>query len=105
LVFSVSHWLTAVILLAAFIVLMLEGTYRVWEKTDQNREATGESLEASGKEIGKPTLSPLILFTPEQGVMLSASVTAGDMTEVIQWEGLPNRQQTRHPDSGDKKRS
>jgi hypothetical protein len=37
LVFSLSHWVTAVVLMGLFIVVLLEGTYSVWYATDQQR--------------------------------------------------------------------
>ena len=37
LVFSLSHWVTAVVLMGIFIAVLLEGTYNVWHATDQKR--------------------------------------------------------------------
>jgi hypothetical protein len=53
LVFPVSGWLTTVAFMGLFIVVMLEGSYRVWHATDQARlsaetarDETTEELEA-----------------------------------------------------------
>jgi hypothetical protein len=43
LVFSLSHWVTAVVLMGLFIVILLEGTYSVWYATDQQRAALASS--------------------------------------------------------------
>jgi hypothetical protein len=46
LVYSISHWLTAVVLMGVFILALLEGTYRVWDSTDQQRAAlTSEAAQ------------------------------------------------------------
>lgn len=46
LVFHVSHWLTAVIVAAAVVIVVLEGSYRVWAVTDAARKAAIESARA-----------------------------------------------------------
>lgn len=43
LVFSVSPWVTAVVLMAVFIAVLLEGTYNVWYATEQQRAKLAES--------------------------------------------------------------
>jgi hypothetical protein len=47
LVFDVSPWLTAVVLMGLFIVIILEGSYRVWRLTDQDRRAAAEQRDAA----------------------------------------------------------
>jgi hypothetical protein len=46
LVFHVSHWLTAVIVMAAVVIVVLEGSYRVWAVTDAERKTALESARA-----------------------------------------------------------
>ena len=46
LVFHVSHWLTAVIVAAAVVIVVLEGSYRVWAVTDAARKVAIESARA-----------------------------------------------------------
>jgi hypothetical protein len=45
LVFSLSLWLTAIVLMGLFIVVVLEGTYRVWRATGQERDAAKGEIE------------------------------------------------------------
>ena len=45
LVFSLSIWLTAVVLMSLFIVIILEGTYRVWRAVEQERDAAKDEIE------------------------------------------------------------
>ncbi len=45
LVFSLSLWLTAIVIMGLFIVVMLEGTYRVWHVTGQERDAAKGEIE------------------------------------------------------------
>jgi hypothetical protein len=45
LVFSLSPWLTAVVLMGLFIVVVLEGAYRVWHATDQQLNAAKGEIE------------------------------------------------------------
>jgi hypothetical protein len=45
LVFSLSLWLTAVVLMGLFIVVVLEGTYRVWHAAEQERDAAKGEIE------------------------------------------------------------
>ena len=37
LVFSLPHWVTAVVLMGLFIAVLLEGTYNVWHATERER--------------------------------------------------------------------
>jgi hypothetical protein len=45
LVFKLSPWLTAVVLMGLFIVVVLEGAYRVWRVAEQERDAFRGELE------------------------------------------------------------
>ena len=51
LVFHVSFWLTAVVLLVVLLVVVLEGAYRVWDTTDKDRTAA-ESAQPQVTMIG-----------------------------------------------------
>lgn len=46
LIFHVSHWLTAIIVMAAVVIVVLEGSYRVWATTDAERKTALESTRA-----------------------------------------------------------
>ena len=46
LVFHVSHWLTAVIVMGVLVVVVLEGSFRVWAATDRERKAAQEQAQA-----------------------------------------------------------
>jgi hypothetical protein len=61
LVFDLSPWLTAVVLMGLFIVVMLEGSYRVWRETDQQRLAalTARSAELALPATARPAPAPL----------------------------------------------
>ena len=50
LVFHVSHWITAVILAAVVVAIVLEGSYRAWSITDAERKAALESARAKSDE-------------------------------------------------------
>jgi hypothetical protein len=56
LVFHVSHWLTAVIVMAAVVIVVLEGSYRVWAVTDADRKTALESARAKSDESTKALL-------------------------------------------------
>ena len=45
LVFKLTSWLTAVVLMGFFIVVLLEGTYRVWHATERQREESSKEIE------------------------------------------------------------
>jgi membrane protein implicated in regulation of membrane protease activity len=50
LVFDLSPWLTAVVLLALLVAVVLEGSYRVWRATDRKRKtALAERDDARGE--------------------------------------------------------
>lgn len=55
LVLHVSRWLTAVILLAIFALVVLEGCYRLWDATDQLRASVqrerDKALEARSRAV------------------------------------------------------
>jgi hypothetical protein len=51
LVFSLSPWLTAVVLLGLFLVVMAEGTYHVWHEINQQRLAALNERDATKTEI------------------------------------------------------
>jgi hypothetical protein len=51
LVFHVSPWLTAVILLALLAIVVLEGSYRIWKATDSARESAVADRDAARAEI------------------------------------------------------
>jgi hypothetical protein len=51
LVFNLSPWLTAVVLMGLFIVVVLEGAYRVWDATDQQRDAALAERDTARSEI------------------------------------------------------
>lgn len=51
LVFSLSSWLTAVVLLGLFIVVMAEGTYHVWHEIDQQRVSALKECDVTKAEI------------------------------------------------------
>jgi hypothetical protein len=52
LVFHVSHWLTAVIVMAVLVVVALEGSYRVWAATDTERKAALDKGTLRGSPSG-----------------------------------------------------
>jgi hypothetical protein len=52
LVFRVSNWLTAVILMGVIVVVVLEGSYHVWAATEANRKAA----EADANKIANDVL-------------------------------------------------
>jgi hypothetical protein len=52
LVFDVSPWLTAVVLLGLLVVVVLEGSYRVWRETDQDRLSALTAQDAASLELG-----------------------------------------------------
>lgn len=56
LVFHVSHWLTAVIVMAAVVIIVLEGSYRVWAVTDTARKVALESARAKSAESARALL-------------------------------------------------
>jgi hypothetical protein len=61
LVFSLPALLIVVILLSLFVVVVAEGSYRVWHVTDQKRKAscrTPTGLTASSAELSGRTLTP-----------------------------------------------
>jgi hypothetical protein len=47
LVFHLSHWITAVILMGVLVVIVLEGSYQVWNETEQQRKAAEGRAEAA----------------------------------------------------------
>jgi hypothetical protein len=47
LVFHVSPWFTAVILLALLVIVVLEGSYGVWKATDSDRESAVTDRDAA----------------------------------------------------------
>jgi hypothetical protein len=50
LVYRISHWLTAIVLMGIFIVVVLEGTYSVWRATEEERATlAGSEAGRSGK--------------------------------------------------------
>lgn len=51
LVFSLSPWLTAVVLLGLFLVVMAEGTYHVWHEINQQRLAALNERDTTKAEI------------------------------------------------------
>ena len=51
LVFSLSPWLTAVVLLGLFLVVMAEGTYHVWHEINQQQLAALSERDATKAEI------------------------------------------------------
>jgi hypothetical protein len=51
LVFHESLWLTAIVLLALLVLVMFEGTYRVWHVTDQDRVTAASERDAAKQEI------------------------------------------------------
>jgi hypothetical protein len=51
LVSHVSHWLTAVIILAALVVAVLEGSYRVWTVTDAEKAAALDSARLTSTPV------------------------------------------------------
>jgi hypothetical protein len=68
LVFHVSHWLTAVIVMAVLWVAVLEGSYRVWAATDRERKAA--LAQASAKRMASVN-SPT--FWDVQGATLAGN--------------------------------
>ena len=53
LAFHVTHWLTAVVLLAILVVLVSEGTYRAWSEVDAEREAAVAQADSERTEVLK----------------------------------------------------
>jgi hypothetical protein len=53
LVFHVSHWLTAVVLLAILVGLVSEGTYRTWSEVDAERQAAVGQADSDRAEVLK----------------------------------------------------
>jgi hypothetical protein len=51
LVFHVSPWLTAVILLALLAAVVLEGSFRVWRATDEERKGALAKRDAADQEV------------------------------------------------------
>lgn len=51
LVFSLSPWLTAVVLLALFLLTMAEGAYHVWKEIDRQRLAALSERDAATTQI------------------------------------------------------
>jgi len=51
LVFSLSPWLTAVVLMGLFVMVLLEGTYRTWHATCRQRTAALAERDAAEDEI------------------------------------------------------
>lgn len=51
LVFNLSSWLTTVVLMGLLIVILLEGSYRVWHATEQRRDAALADRDAARGEI------------------------------------------------------
>jgi len=51
LVFSLPHWVTAVVLMGLFIAVLLEGTYGVWHATDQKADAALAERDAARSDI------------------------------------------------------
>ena len=51
LVFHVSHWVTAVIIMAAALVAVLEGSYLEWKDADKGRREAESTLEGARTEL------------------------------------------------------
>ena len=49
LVFPVSHWLTAVMVMGVLVLVVLEGSYCVWDATDEQRKVAQTTLDGEGK--------------------------------------------------------
>jgi hypothetical protein len=54
-VFRVSHWLTAVILMAIVVVIILQGSYSAWAVTDAERKT---ALKSAKEKPSAPVHSP-----------------------------------------------
>jgi hypothetical protein len=57
LVLHVSHWLTAVMVMAAVVIVVLEGSYRVWAITDAERKTALESARMKSAALHAARLS------------------------------------------------
>jgi hypothetical protein len=64
-VFNVSNWLTAVVLLSLFILVVGEGAYRVWRETDQDRKTAMAQVNAQKAEIA--AMPPVITMIGGRG--------------------------------------
>jgi hypothetical protein len=51
LVFRVSHWVTAIIIAATVLVVVLEGTYLEWKDSDERRQAAESVLKGARTEL------------------------------------------------------
>ena len=69
LVFDVSHWVTAVIVMGAVLVVVAEGSYLEWKDADELRQKTKAALEGAQAELavaGRPAVSPPATVNPDE---------------------------------------
>lgn len=86
LVFHVSHWLTAVIVMAAVVIVVLEGSYRVWAVTDAERKTALESARAkSAVSVHGPT------FWDVKGGAVTGNVITNTHNAAKEGEGWNSR--------------
>ena len=69
LVFHVSHWVTAVIIMGAGLLVVAEGSYLEWKDTDESRRKTEVALEGVQAELEaarRPAVSPPPAVNPDE---------------------------------------
>ncbi len=70
LVFHVSHWVTAVIIVSAVLVVVAEGSYLEWKATDELRQKAESVREDTHAELEterrRPTVSPPPAINPDE---------------------------------------
>ncbi len=69
LVFNVSHWVTAVIITGAGLLVVAEGSYLEWKDADESRRKTKAVLEGVQAELEaarRPAVSPPPAVNPDE---------------------------------------
>jgi hypothetical protein len=78
LVYNVSWWVTAIVGMAVLVLVLLEGSYRVWNATDEQRKLGQTALEAAE---AKPTAPSLRNFVAGGSSQLSLRSSAPILAE------------------------
>jgi hypothetical protein len=107
LVFSLSPWVTAVVLMGLLIAVLLEGTYSVWNATDQKRAAlVGSETQRLAHanlnfELRRSDNGELFLFIHNLGpaearaISISGALDSGSFEEIPGFASIiqPNAEQ------------